>query len=127
MNFGTLDAKLSSALTRIVTGTFAKEVQVLKLLKAVDDYFKMTEADRAVFGMEHLLAVTVKNDNLDRFVNDWDTVIAGMKTKPEDMVLEAIMLRQLKVCSQMKEDIHDYERLTIDDPKRCYKELYRTA
>ena len=77
--------------------------------------------------MEHLLAVTMKNDNLDRFVNDWDTVLAGMMRRPEDMVLEAILIRQLKVCSQMKDDIHDFERLTIDDPRRCYSELYRAA
>ena len=141
MNFGTLDAKLSSAMSRIVTGTFEKRVQVMKtealgrgrrvsgrqLLKAVDDHFKLTEADGAVFGMEHLLAVTMKNDNLDRFINDWDTVLTGMSKRPEDMVLEAILIRQLKVCSQMKDDVHDFERLAVGDPKRCYGELYRAA
>lgn len=39
----------------------------------------------------------------------WDTTIVGMKTKPGDQVLEAMFMRQLRLCSQMKDDVHDYE------------------
>ena len=74
MGFETLDAKLSSALSSIITGDFARKIHVLKmkametgkrvsgrqLLKAVDEHFRLTEADGAVFGMERLLSVSMK-------------------------------------------------------------------
>lgn len=66
MGFETLDAKLSSALSKILNGEFARKVTVMKhqametgrrlsgrqLLRAIDQHFKMTEADGAVYGME---------------------------------------------------------------------------
>ena len=72
--FEPLDAKLAAALTKIISVDFARKVQVLKmnalekgervsgrqLLAAVDKHFKMTEANGAVFGVEHLLSVVMK-------------------------------------------------------------------
>jgi len=141
MGFETLDAKLSSALSKILNGEFARKVTVMKhqamdtgrrlsgrqLLRAIDQHFKMTEADGAVYGMEHLLSVSMKNDNLERFLADWDTVLTGMRKRPEDQILEAIFIRQLKQCSVMKDDLRDYDRLVLDDPMKTYAELYRTA
>ena len=141
LEFETLDAKLAAALTKIISGDFARKVQVLKmnalekgqrvsgrqLLAAIDKHFKMTEADGAVFGVEHLLSVVMKNDNLERFLDEWDTVIAGMKHVPDKMVLETLLMRQLKLCSQMKDDVNIFERLSMDDEKRSYEELLRAA
>ena len=60
--YGTLDAKLAAAITRIITGDFARKVQLEKLkaveskgfritgrqlLHMVDEHFKMSEADGA--------------------------------------------------------------------------------
>jgi hypothetical protein len=104
-----------------------KRVSGRQLLKAIDEHFKLTEADGAIFDMEHLLNVTMKNDSLEKFVDDWDAVMTGMRKPPEDQVLMAMFLRQMKQCSIMKEDIRDFERLVMDDPRRTYAELYRTA
>jgi len=82
--FETLDAKLSAALTKILSGEFARKVHGMKmkamtdsrrlsgrqLLKAIDEHFKLTEADGAAFDMEHLLNVTMKNDSLEKFMDD---------------------------------------------------------
>ena len=95
MHFDTLDAKLSSALSRVISGDFGRKVNIMKmnametgcrasgrqLLRAIDERFRLTEADGAVFGTEHLL-----NVNLERFLDDWDTVLVGMRKKPEDQV-----------------------------------------
>lgn len=55
-----------------------------RLLYAIGQHFKLTEVDGAVFGMEHILAVVMKGDSVERFASDWVTVIAGMKKKAED-------------------------------------------
>ena len=85
-------------------------------MKAVDDHFKLTEACGAVFDMEHLLSVSMKNDNLERFLADWDTVLTGMRKRPDYQVLEALFLRQMRLCSVMKDDVREFERLVLDDP-----------
>jgi len=141
IGFETLDAKLASALSRIISGDFGRRAHVIKitametgkrlsgrqLLHAIDEHFRLTEADGAVFGMEHLLSVTMKHDSLERVIADWDTVLTGMRKRPEESVLEALFVRRLKLCSLMKDDMRDYERLVMDDALRCYAELYRTA
>ena len=141
MGFETLDAKLAAALAKIIMGDFARKVQVLKmnalefgqrvsgrqLLVAIDKRCNMTEADGAVFGMEHLSSVVMKHDNLERFLDEWDTCIAGMKHVPEKMVLESLLMRQMKLCSQMKDGINVNERLSMDDPLRGYDELLHAA
>lgn len=141
MGIETFDANLSSVLSRVDVGEFSRKVRIMKmealergrcvigrrLLFAIDQHFKLAEADGAVFGMDHLLAKIMKGDNLERFVSHWDAVIAGMKKKPEDQVLQAIFMRQLRHCSRMKGDFHHYERLSGDDPRMSYPELYRAA
>lgn len=106
--------KKSSALSRIVVGGFSREVQIMKteafecrrrisgrrLRFATGQRFKLTEVDGAVFGMENVLVATINGDNLERLVSDWDTRITGMKKRPEDQVLEAIITRQLRCVAR---------------------------
>lgn len=129
MGFETFDAKLSSALSWIVVGSFSRKVHIMKMealecgrgvsgrrvLFAIDQRFKLTGADGALFGMEHLLAIVMRGDNFEQFVSDWDTVITGTKTKREDQALEAIFMRQLRLCRQMQDDARDCEWLSGDD------------
>lgn len=141
MGFGALDANLSPAWSRTAVGEFSRNDEFVKmealdkgrlvggrcLLFAVDQPLKLTAADGAVPGMEHPLVVTMKGDNLQHFVSDWDTCITGMTKNPEDQVLEAIFMGQLPLCFEMQDDIHDKERLPGDDPSKSYLVLYRTA
>lgn len=61
----------------------------------------------AVFGIEHLLAVTMKGVNLERFLNDRDTVTACVAWRPDVKILELASMRQLRSCSQMRDDMDD--------------------
>lgn len=74
MGFNTLDAKLSLALSKMVVGEFSRTVQITtmealelgrrvrgrRLHQAIDQHFELTEADWAVFGMEHILSAVMK-------------------------------------------------------------------
>lgn len=104
MGFEALDAKLSSALSKNLSGEFGRKVIIVKhqavetgrrlsgrqLLRAIDQRFKTAEADGAVYGTERLLSASMKHDNLERFMADWDTVLTGMRKRPKDQILEAI-------------------------------------
>ena len=79
--FSGLDAKLSASLSRIISGEFEKKIQTMKLeamstgkrvtgrqmLHLIDQHFKLNEKDGAVYGLEHLLAVTMKGHQLEKF------------------------------------------------------------
>ncbi len=73
--FGTLDAKLAAALTRVISGDFARKAQLEKLnaveskgdrvagrqlLHMIGEHFRMSEADG---DMEHLLNVKRRGKN----------------------------------------------------------------
>lgn len=46
--------------------------------------------------------------------------------KPEGQVLEATFRRQLRLCLQMKDDVDDCARISGDDLRQLYPELYST-
>ena len=103
-NFAALDAKLSAALTRIISGEFEKKVHIMKInamasgnrlagrqiLYLIDQHFKLNEQDGAVFGLEHLFAVTMRGNQLEEFLYDWELVLAGVDKKPDDTTLEVL-------------------------------------
>ena len=91
--FGTLDAKLGSALSKAAPTAFLNTIQARKhaamregkrllgrqIMYLIDQHFKITEADGAVYDIEHLLSVTMNNDNLQAFLCTWDTVLSGLR------------------------------------------------
>ena len=109
LDFGTLDAKLGSALTKVASASFVNTMQAKKhaamkekkrllgrqIMFLIDAHFKMTEADGAVYDIEHLLSVVMTNDNLQAFLNTWDTFLSGLQAAPESSMLEALLLRQI--------------------------------
>ena len=105
-DFGTLDAKLGSALTKAAPTAFLNTIQARKhaamregkrllgkqIMFLIDQHFKITEADGAVYGVERLLSVTMNNDTLQAFVCTWDTVLSGLRVQPEKSMLEALLI-----------------------------------
>ena len=101
--FETLNAKLSTALTRCFTGEFARKMQIVeeeylkrtkKLLKGrqlgwyMDQHFTLGDAEGMVLEFQDLAKVKLLGDNLSGFQNDWDWTISGMKEIPSDTILE---------------------------------------
>ena len=94
----TLDAKLASALTHVAPYEFQRIIQARKqealkdgrmvsgrqILFLVDQRYKMSEADGAVFDTEHLFSVTLKGDRLTEFLANWDQVLAGLRAVPNE-------------------------------------------
>ena len=137
----TLDAKLAAALANAAPNDFQRILQARKhealkegamvtgrqILFLIDQHFRMTEADGAVYDTEHLFSVTVEGDRLQEFLSTWDTVLAGLKQAPDDTILETLFLRQIRKCRSMEQDVAYYDRLTSDHVEKNYQYLLRCA
>ena len=139
--FPTVDAKLAAALSVAVHGEFARQIHILQekwgnkgmLLKGrqilwhVHRHYKASEVDGQLLEYDDLLAVRLHQDDLRRFLNDWEMTMSGMKRVPDDDLLETLFRRELKKFSGFRENMAHYERLQVGDPDRSYTYLYALA
>ena len=87
--FTTLDAKLMSALTNVVEGDLARQLDLFKEQEAkrgvhakgrqalymIHKHFSTSQKHGAVYDLEDLMAIQMVNDDLKGFVSRWDAVI----------------------------------------------------
>ena len=77
-----------------------------QILFLIDQHFRMSELDGGVYGTEHLFSVKMKGEKLQDFVTTWDQVLAGLAKGPgDDATLQALLLRNLRQCKAMEQDI----------------------
>ncbi len=55
------------------------------------DRYKIRENHGALSELQGLLAVSLKNEDLRAFLNDWDQALAGMSPAPKDDVTETLL------------------------------------
>ena len=137
----TLDAKLSSALAHIAPAEFQRTLHTKKLdamkegkmiagrqiLFLIDQHYRMSEMDGGVYDTEHLFSVKMKGERLQEFVTTWDQVLAGLAKEPDSSTLQALLLRSLRHCKAMEQDIAYYDRMLPSDPDKSYDYLMRCA
>ena len=84
--FATLDAKLLSALTNIITGDFARKVDTFKETEATAgrivrgrqvlfilyNYFSTNIKHGATYALQDLFTVQLRGENLKFFISNWD-------------------------------------------------------
>ena len=105
----TLKAELEQKEARLVGGR--------QLLRMVFDHYKISEELGTLFDINDLMAVSFKGDQkMEQFLNSWDSMLAGMKSKPTDDVIEALFLKQLRKSQVLKEEISHYDRTDRSDP-----------
>eukprot|EP00435_Cladocopium_sp_Y103_P014500 s5070_g3.t1 len=86
--FATLDAKLLSALTNIITGDFGRKVDTFKETEAtagrivrgrqvlfmLHDHFSTNIKHGATYALQDLFSVQLRGDNLKSFISNWQSV-----------------------------------------------------
>ena len=122
--FVTLDAKVLSAITNILEGDFARQMDTLKekeananrlvrgrqILFKLHEFFATNALHGSVYDVEDLLSVSLNNENLVMFLRNWDTVLSGIQKSPDEAFLEPLFHRQVKKCKSLQHDINIYER-----------------
>ena len=105
-----LDAKLASALTNILEGDLARQVDIFKEQEAkekryargrqirlmIHKHFSTNIKHGAIYDFEDLLSVQLINEDIKNFMTRWDTVIAGLGNEQNEKTLEALFHRQIR-------------------------------
>ena len=112
-----LDTKLAAGLMQAQRGGLGRHITIEEQAMAkarrrlngrhgltmVYDYQGLDEAQNAGFGIETILAVQLVGDKLPKFLNDWNSILAGQVAPVSEALLKHLMLRQLRKRLQLKE------------------------
>ena len=104
-DFEMLDARIASALNKIIQNSYFKKKVSLEEEKAqkedrflrgrqiaymIYDYFRVTGAHDAVLDYADLFTITLRNDDVQEFDTRWDEILLSMTKISPDDVLESL-------------------------------------
>ena len=125
-NVEMLDAKIASALNKIVQNSQFKKTVSLREQKTqkedrflrgrqiafmIYDYFRVAGGHVRVLDYADLFSVTLNDDNIQEFDTRWDEVLLSMSKIPSDDVLESLYKLRIRGSAQLKTvlELHDME------------------
>ena len=112
-----LDAKIFSALNRIIHSTRFKKKGSLEEQKAqkedrflrgrqvaylIYEYFRVTGANEAVEKYAYLLTIVHRNDDIQEFDSKCDEILLSMTQIPSDDILEGLYTLRMRESEQLK-------------------------
>ena len=123
-NFEMLDAKIASALNKIILNSqFKKKVSLEeqaqkrrvesheedKSLSWSTTYFRVTDAHDTVLDYPDLFSVIRHDDNIQEFDTRWDEVLLSLTKIPSDDVLESLYKLRMRESAQLKTVLEWYD------------------
>ena len=125
-NFGMLDAKIASALNKIIQNSQFKKKVSLEEQKAqketgfyeedrslfmIYDCIRVTGAHDTVLDHADLFSVTLRHHNVQDFDTRWDEALLSMSKIPSDDILESLYKMRIRESAQLKTELelHDLE------------------
>ena len=124
-NFEVLDAKIASALNRIIDNAqFKRRVSLeeqkstrrvpfssLKTDYLIYDYFWVTGANDSVENYADLFTIDLRNDDVQEFDSNWDGILLSIKKVPHDDILEGLYELRTRESEKLKTvlDLYDLE------------------
>ena len=112
-----LDAKIASALNRIVHNTQFKGKVSLEAQKApkvdrplrgrqiaylIYEYFRVTGANDSVENCADLFTTALQNDDIQEFDSKWDGILLSMTKIPSDDILEGLYNLRIRESEKLK-------------------------
>ena len=122
--FEVLDAKIASALNRIIHNTQLKRKVSLEEQKAqkedrflrgrqiaylIYEYFSITGANDSVENYADLFTVGLRNDDIQEFDSKWDGILLSMTKIPSDDILEGLYKLRIRVSEKLKTVLELYD------------------
>ena len=116
-DFEVLDAKIASALNRIIQNTHFKKKVSLEEMKAqkedrflrgrqiaylVHEYFPVIGANDSVENYADLFTVVLRNDDIHEFYSKWDEILLSMTQIPSDDILESLYKLRIRESEKLK-------------------------
>ena len=115
-DFEVLDAKIASALNRIIHNSHFKRKVCLEEMKAhkedrflrgrqiaylIYEYFRVTGANDSVENYADLFAVVLRNDDIQEFDSKWDEILSMTKIALDD-ILKGLCKLRIRECEKVK-------------------------
>ena len=116
-NFEVLDAKIASALNRIIHNSHFKRRISLEEQKAqkqdrflrgrqiaylIYDYFRVTGANDSVENYADLFTIGLRNVDIQEFDSKWDGILLSMTKIPSDDILEGLYKLRIRESDKLK-------------------------
>ena len=123
-NFEVLDAKIASALNKIIHNSHLKRRISLEEQKAqkqdsflrgrqiaylIYDYFRVTGSHDSVENYADLFTTSLRNDDIQEFDSKWDGILLSMTKVPPDDILEGLYKLRIRESGKLKTVLELYD------------------
>ena len=122
-NFEVLDARIASALNRIIHNSHFKRRISLEEQKAqkhrflrerqiaylIYEYFRATGANDSVENYADLFTISLRNDDIQEFDSKWDGILLSMTKIPPDDILEGLFKLRTRESDKLKTVLELYD------------------
>ena len=123
-NFEVLDARIASALNKIIHNSHFKRRISLEEQKAqkqdrflrgrqiaylIYDHFRVTGANDSVENYADLFTVVLRNDDIQEFDSKWDGILLSMTKIPHDDFLEGLYKLRIRESGKLKTVLELYD------------------
>ena len=131
-NFEVLDARIASALNRIIHNSHFKRRISLEEQKAqkedrflrgrqiaclICEYFRVTGSHDSVENYTDLFTIGLRNDDIQEFDSKWDGILLSMTKIPPDDILEGLYKLRIRESEKLKTVLELYD-LEIHQKKK---------
>ena len=123
-NFEVLDARIASALNKIIHNSHFKRRISLEEQKAqkqdrflrgrqiaylIYEYFRVTGAHDSVENYADLFTISLRNDDIQEFDSKWDGILLSMTKIPPDDILEGLYKLRIRESEKLKTVLELYD------------------
>ena len=123
-NFEVLDARIASALNRIIHNSHFKRKVSLEERKApkedrflrgrqiaylIYENFRVTGANDSVENYADLFTISLRNDDIQEFDSKWDRILLSMMKIPLDDILEGLCKLRIRESEKLKTVLELYD------------------
>ena len=123
-DFEVLDAKIASALNRIIQNSHfirrvsleeqkaQKEDRFLRgrqIAYLIYEYFRVTGANDSVENYADLFTIGLRNDDIQEFDSKWDGILLSMTKIPPDDILEGLYKLRIRESEKLKTVLELYD------------------
>ena len=123
-NFEVLDARIASALNKIIHNSHFKRRVILEEQKAqkqdsflrgrqiaylIYDHFRVTGTHDSVENYTDLFTIVLRNDDIQEFDSRWDGIFLSMTKIPHDDILEGLYKLRIRESEKLKTVLELYD------------------
>eukprot|EP00959_Pyramimonas_sp_CCMP1952_P071793 1499643-Pyramimonas_sp.AAC.1 len=78
--------------------------------------YTVVAAGDTMHDFERLQLMRMREDDLQRFIADWDNLLLECREPPGTCILDSLFRAQIRRRYLTKQDVHDYNKMVYDDP-----------